>query len=215
MKTNCRWSVCLPALIALAGSASARGWTLAAEGKAAGAANGKGVHVLVAYDSLRGNTEKMAQAVAEGARRVPGTVVTVKRVGDVAKGDLVAADGIILGCPTYYANIPGSMKVVIDDWSWKMKVDFTDKVGGAFSTGGGHAGGKEHVVISLLLFMVNNRMVVAGPLYEDEEGEDRWAELGATAATGPSDPGLSASELDGARRVGQRVAQLAARLSRK
>jgi len=24
------------------------------------------------------------------------------------------------------------MKLVIDDWSWKLKVDFTDKVGGAF-----------------------------------------------------------------------------------
>ena len=210
-----RWSLCLPALISLALNASAYVSGLAAEGKVTDAANKKVVRVLVAYDSLRGNTEKMAQAVVEGARRVPGTLVTVKHVKDVAKEDLVTADGIILGCPTYYANIPGSMKVVIDDWSWKMKVDFTDKVGGAFSTGGGHAGGKEYVVISLLLFMVNNRMVVAGPLYQDEEGDDKWAELGATAATGPSDPGLSPSELDGARRVGERVAQLAAKLSTK
>ena len=67
------------------------------------------------------------------------------------------------------------MKVAIDDWNWKLKVDFTDKVGGAFATGGGQTGGKEHVVISLILFMLNNRMIVAGPLYQDAEGDDKWS----------------------------------------
>ena len=114
--------------------------------------------------------------------------MTVKRAKDVSKEDLRAADAIALGSPTYFANIPGKMKVVIDDWNWKWKVDFTDKVGGAFSTGGGQTGGKEFVVTSLLLFMLNNRMVVAGPLYEDAEGEDIWGEAGASAMTGPLRP---------------------------
>ena len=170
------------------------------------------VRVLVAYHSLRGNTEQMAQAVAEGARRVAGTEVSLKKVTEVTKEDLVAADGIVLGCPTYYANIPGQMKVAIDDWSWKMDVDFTDKVGGAFATGGGQTGGKEHVVTSLLLFLLNVRMIVAGPLYQDEEGDDIWAEMGASAATGPTDPGVSESERDAARRLGERVATVARKL---
>jgi len=168
--------------------------------------------VLIAYDSLRGNTERMAQAVAEGVKGVPGVVAAVKRVSEVTKEDLEAADAIVLGCPAYYANIPGRMKTVIDDWSWKMKVDFTDKVGGAFATGGGQMGGKEHVVISLLLFMINNRMVVAGPLYQDEEGQDIWAEAGAGAMTGPIDPGVGPKELDSANRLGERVARLAVKL---
>ena len=170
------------------------------------------VNVLVAYHTLRGNTEKMAQGVAEGARRVQGVKVVLKKVEDVSKEDLIAADGIILGCPTYYANIPGKMKTIIDDWSWKMKVDFTDKVGGAFATGGGVAGGKEHVIVSLLLYMVNLRMVVAGPLYEDEEGDDKWAEMGSAAMTGPIDPGVNEAELDAARRLGDRIARLALKL---
>ena len=165
--------------------------------------------VLIAYDSLMGNTERMAGAVAEGARRVPGAIALVKRVGEVTKEDLKAAEAIVLGCPAYYADIPGRMKIVIDDWSWKMKVDFTDKVGGAFATGGGQMGGKEHTVISLLLFMINNRMIVAGPLYQDQEGEDIWAEVGAGAMTGPIDPGISPKELDSANRLGERVARLA------
>ena len=170
------------------------------------------MRVLVAYYTLRGSTERMAEAVVEGVRRVEGTDVTLKKVHEVTKEDLVAADGIVLGCPTYYANIPGEMKVAIDNWSWKMDVDFTDKAGGAFATGGGHTGGKEYVVVSLLLFMLNNRMVVAGPLYQDEEGDDIWAEIGASAATGPSDPGLSEVELDAARRVGERVARVARKM---
>jgi NAD(P)H dehydrogenase (quinone) len=178
------------------------------------AADAREVRVLVAYFSLRGTTQRMAEAVAAGAKAVPDTVVVVKEVQQVTKEDLVAADGIVLGGPTYFANIPGDMKAVIDGWSWKMKVDFTDKVGGAFATGGGHTGGKEHVVVSLLLFLINNRMIVAGPLYEDEQGEDRWAEIGASAATGPSDPGLSSVEIDAAQRVGDRVARLARKIRR-
>ena len=172
----------------------------------------KTADVLIAYDSLTGNTERMAQAVAEGVRRVAGAVATVKKVGEVTKEDLTAAEAIVLGCPAYYANISGRMKLVIDDWSWKMKVDFTDKVGGAFATGGGQMGGKEHTVISLLLFMINNRMVVAGPLYQDKEGQDIWAEVGAGAMTGPIDPGIGPRELDSACRLGERVAQLAVKL---
>lgn len=170
------------------------------------------VRVLVAYHSRRGNTEKMAEAVAEGARRIAGVAVTVKRVQDVTKQDLQAADGLALGSPTYFAGIAGEMKVIIDDWNWKWKVDFTDKVGGAFATGGGQTGGKEQTVVSLLLFMLNNRMIVAGPLYQDETGEDIWGEIGSSAMTGPLDPGVGDGELDAARRLGDRVARLAKKL---
>ena len=170
------------------------------------------VRVLVAYYSLTGNTEKMAGGVAEGIARVPGVRAIVKPVADVTKADLEAADGIVLGCPTYFSNIPGRMKVVIDDWSWKMKVDFTDKVGGAFSTGGGTSGGKEHVVTSLLLFMLSNRMVVAGPLYRNEKTGSLWGEPGTTAVTGPLDPGISPQELERRCPPGPRVAGLAKKL---
>jgi NAD(P)H dehydrogenase (quinone) len=173
------------------------------------------VRVLVAYYSLRGNTERLARSVAAGAEQVPDTLVTVKQAKDVSKEDLQAADAIALGSPTYFASIPGKMKVVIDDWNWKWKVDFTDKVGGAFSTGGGQTGGKEFVVTSLLLFMLNNRMVVAGPLYQDAEGEDIWGEAGASAMTGPLDPGVSEKELDAGYRLGHRLATLAKKLRPK
>ena len=175
-------------------------------------AAGPPVRILVAYYSRTGNTEQMARGVVEGTMRVAGAVATLKRVDDVSKEDLDVADGIVLGCPTYFANIPGEMKTVIDDWNWKMKVDFTDKAGGAFATAGGQLGGQGHVVVSLLLFMLNNRMVVAGPLYRNEKTGSIWAEPGAAAVTGPLDAGVGPGELDGARRLGERVARVAAKI---
>lgn len=176
------------------------------------ASEGGRAQVLVAYYSRTGNTEQMASGVVEGVQRVPGVRAVVKPIGEVTKTDLEAADGIVLGCPTYFANIPGEMKVLLDDWNWKLKVDFTDKVGGAFATAGGQVGGQENVVVSLLLFMVHNRMVVAGPLYHNARTGSVWAEAGAAAITGPLDPGVGEGELEGARRLGERVATLAARL---
>ena len=214
MRHDCAgiWVLVLAALLLLLPSGLA---VAAGEGEPRKTSESQTVRVLVAYYSLHGNTERFAQSVAEGAKQVPGTVVTIKKAKDVSKKDLQVADAIALGSATYFANIPGKMKVVIDDWNWRWKVDFTDKVGGAFSTGGGQTGGKEFVVISLLLFMINNRMVVAGPLYQDAEGEDIWGEAGASAMTGPLDPGVSEMELDAARRLGHRLATLAKKLQSK
>lgn len=200
------------AIVLLTWVAGAMPLANSAESERPGATDQRAPRILVAYYSLSGNTEKMAQAVAEGARRVHGAIVVVKPIGEVEKADLESADGIVLGCPTYFANIPGKMKVVLDDWNWKWHVDFTDKLGGAFSTGGGQAGGKEHVVESLLLFMLSNRMIVAGPLYRNDTTGSAWGEPGSAAMTGPIDPGVGEAELDAARRLGERIAGLARKM---
>ncbi len=75
-------------------------------------------------------------------------------------------------------------------------------------------GGKEHAVTSLLLFMLSNRMIVAGPLYGNDKTGSVWGEPGAAAMTGPLDPGVSKGELDSARRHGERIARVAAKVKR-
>jgi flavodoxin len=62
------------------------------------------VRVIAAYDSPTGNTEKMAEGVVAGAKKVPGVAVVVKPVEKVAKEDMDTADGIILGCPPWQAD---------------------------------------------------------------------------------------------------------------
>ncbi len=69
-------------------------------------------------------------------------------------------------------------------------------------------------MLSLVMFMLNNRMVVAGPLYRNEKTGSVWGEVGAAAMTGPLDPGVGEGELDSARRLGERVTRLTKKLKR-
>ena len=59
------------------------------------------VKVVVVYDSKSGNTESMAQAVAKGSRSVPQADVALKKVDQTNLEDLLNADVIIVGSPTY------------------------------------------------------------------------------------------------------------------
>lgn len=116
-----------------------------------------------------------------------------------SRGRLIRSTRRTIGCARLIAaNQPATLQ----------SVDFTDKVGGAFSTGGGEVGGKEHVVTSLLLFMLSNRMIVAGPLFRNDKTGSVWGEPGSSAMTGPLDPGVSEQELDSARRLGERIARI-------
>jgi NAD(P)H dehydrogenase (quinone) len=165
----------------------------------------KGVKILIVYYSGTGNTEKMATAVADGAKKDSAVVVVTKKVSEVTKEDLLDADGMILGSPTYYANMAGPMKTFIDDWGFKYSVYLRDKIGGAFATGAGRTGGKEHVVLSLLLAMLNDGMIVVGPVY-DEGG---YGAFGATALTADPKKGIGEDEFGDARLLGARVAAVA------
>ena len=49
--------------------------------------------ILVLYHSFYGHVETMAQAEAEGAREVPGTTVTLKRVPETMSAEAVKQAG--------------------------------------------------------------------------------------------------------------------------
>ncbi|NOX67192.1 MAG: flavodoxin family protein [Chlorobi bacterium] len=163
------------------------------------------VNILIVYYSSTGNTQQMANGVSEGIQRDSNATATLKKVDEVTSDDLAAADGIVLGCPTYWGTIANPMKSFLDiNGFWESKV------GGAFSTGAMRAGGKEHVVVSLLLALMMKGVIVVGPVYDF--GAFQSGALGATAMTGPPDDGVSESELDDARALGERVAKIAGRL---
>lgn len=66
--------------------------------------------VLILYDSKTGNTEKMAGAIAEGAKEA-GAEVTVKKIGEPFPLNLLEEnDGVIFGSPTRYADATNEMK---------------------------------------------------------------------------------------------------------
>jgi NAD(P)H dehydrogenase (quinone) len=161
------------------------------------------VKVLIAYHSVTGNTEKMAQGVAEGAKSVSEANVVLKKVSEVTADDLLACDALIVGSPVYFANMAG--EVNFDNWLLKFRFVFTDfkmrnKIGGAFVTGGAISNGKETTMQSIHAAMLINQMsVVSG-----------GGAFGASATTGPDSPGVDDKELEAARALGKRVAEFAA-----
>lgn len=70
--------------------------------------------VLVIYFSRTGNTERMAELVAEGARS-RGVDVELVKAPDVDMEQVVRADGLALGSPDYYTYMAGQMKVFFDE----------------------------------------------------------------------------------------------------
>lgn len=159
--------------------------------------------ILVAYHSATGNTEKMAQGVVDGAKGVKGTVVVLKRVGQVTERDLFSADAVVVGSPVYWANMAGEVKTFFDNWQLKFGVfpefKMRDKVGAAFVTGGQVAGGKEVTLLTILAAMLGNQMIVVSG----------GGALGASATTEGESPGIDVKELANARDLGKRVAEVA------
>jgi NAD(P)H dehydrogenase (quinone) len=158
--------------------------------------------VLVAYYSLTGHTEAMARAAADAAAAVPGVVVRTMSVADVTTSDVEWADGLVVGSPTHWANLPPAVAEFVAQWPF-----LGGKVAGAIATAGNPGGGSEHVLQSLIAAFLNHGAEVVGPVFE-EEGGFRYGWMGAAALTGPADPGVDEVELDGARRLGRRVAEL-------
>ena len=173
----------------------------------ASAALAQSVSALVAYHSGTGNTEKMAQGVAEGVKSVPGSSVTVKRVGEVSAEDLLSADAVIIGSPVYFGNMSGEVKTFLDSW-FKMGLfqdrKMRNKVGGTFATGGGFSNGKELTMLTIQAAMVMHQMLVTSG----------GGGFGASATTGPDSPGIDEKELAEANALGKRIAEVAAIVKR-
>lgn len=66
--------------------------------------------VLVAYVSLTGRTQRMAEYIAEGVRFAGHQAVTKKTSEIKTAEELVGYDGYIFGSPTYHRDMAGPMK---------------------------------------------------------------------------------------------------------
>jgi len=154
--------------------------------------------VLVVYDSRTGNTERMAHAVADGAKTVKGTKVVVTKVDEAKTSDLVDSDAIIIGSPTYYGNMSGKMKSFIDK-SYGIHGKLVGKVGGAFTSSGDTACGAETTLLSILKAMLIHGMII--------QGRSENKHYGPTAVESPNE-----KEIESCNELGKRVASLAAAL---
>jgi len=156
--------------------------------------------VLIVYDSRTGNTERTAELVAEGVREVEGIKCIVKRVDDVSLDDLLDADGIIIGSPTYYGLMSAKIKRLIDD-SVEIHGKLEGKIGAAFTSSGGTASGAETTILSIIKAFLIHGMIIQGDPHGQHYG---LAVVGA--------PDEREAEL--CRKFGRRIASLVIKLAR-
>lgn len=150
--------------------------------------------ILITYYSRTGNTAKMAEAIAEGARSVRGVEVIVKRVEETSIEDLLKADTIIIGSPTYYGLLAEPVKKLIDE-SVKIHGKLDGKIGAAFTSAGGNASGAETTIMSILTAMLVHGMII--------QGDPREQHYGAVSIGKPD-----RKEIELCRRKGRRIAEL-------
>jgi flavodoxin len=116
--------------------------------------------VLVAYFSLSGNTEKMAQYVAEGVR-FSGNEVTVKKISDIKSAeDLAGYDGYILGSPTYHRDMAEPMKTFL---FLLKRASMEGKLAGAFGSYT-HDGNAPNIILETMQYVFNMEPYSLGAL---------------------------------------------------
>lgn len=122
----------------------------------------------IIYYSRSGNTEKMAKFVLEGIKE-EGEEGIIKRVEDTSLSDLLQWEGIIVGSPTYYGLLAGSLKDFFDK-SVKFHGKLEGKVGGAFASSANIGGGNETTILSILKIMLIHGMIIQGTSEGDHYG---------------------------------------------
>jgi NAD(P)H dehydrogenase (quinone) len=197
--------------------------------------------VLVLYYSAYGHVERMAQAVAEGARSVPGAEVAVKRVPELVPEDagrkagmkldqkaplasideLANYDAIIFGTPTRFGNMAAQMRNFLDQAGglW-VKGALVGKVASVFASTATQHGGQETTITSFHSTLLHLGMIIVGLPYsfpgltrmDEVTGGTPYGATTLSKSDGSRQP--SENELEGARFQGRHVAEIAARLAR-
>lgn len=149
--------------------------------------------VQVIFYSMYGHIHRMAEAVAEGARSVPGAEVGVFRVPElvpeealeksgakaaqqafahvpIAKVEqLPDADAIIFGTPTRFGNMCAQMRNFLDQTGglW-LKGSLIGKVGSVFTSTATQHGGQESTVLSTHTTLLHQGMILVGLPYSEK-----------------------------------------------
>lgn len=182
--------------------------------------------VCVVYHSGYGHTLKQAEAVAEGAGSVDGVECKSLPVDQLfdpeaeAFAELDNANAIIIGCPTYMGSPSADMKRFMEASSGRwMEAKWADKLAAGFTNSGSQNGDKQNTLVDIATFAAQHGMVWINlnlPPGNNNSGgsvEDLnrlGSSLGAMAQSNVdegSDVAPIASDLETARRLGQRVAE--------
>ena len=150
------------------------------------------MNTQIVFYSMYGHVYRMAEAVAAGAREVPGNKVEVFQVPELvpdavleksgAKAarqafahvavarveDLAKADALIFGTPTRYGMMCAQMRNFLDQTGglW-MRGALVGKVGSVFASTATQHGGQETTITSFFPTLLHLGMIVVGVPYAE------------------------------------------------
>ncbi|HUI58589.1 MAG TPA: NAD(P)H:quinone oxidoreductase [Steroidobacteraceae bacterium] len=197
-------------------------------------------NVLVLYYSSYGHIEQMAHAQAEGARRVAGSRVTVKRVPELVPPELCRASGfkldqpadfaqpdeldqydaVIFGTPTRFGNMAAQMRNFLDQTGalWGRGA-LVGKVGSVFCSTASQHGGQETTITSFHTTLLHHGMIIVGLPYTFKDLATMREITGGTPYGASCVTGAGAElrmptelELEMCRYQGEHVTRITARL---
>jgi NAD(P)H dehydrogenase (quinone) len=166
--------------------------------------------VLIVFYSMYGHIYRMAEAIVEGVKQVPGAEAILRRVPEtlpeevlkkmgaleakkafahipVAMVDeLPSAEAIIFGTPTRFGNMCGQMRQFLDATGqlW-AKGALVGKVGSVFASSATQHGGQESTILSFHTTLLHQGMIVVGLPYSFQ-GQTRMDEITGGSPYGAS-----------------------------
>ncbi len=194
--------------------------------------------IAVVYHSGYGHTKAVAEAVAAGAKKVAGSEVTLidattlkppgqdKKYGD-EWAPLDAADAIIMGAPTYMGSVSAGLKQFMEAASGKWFAQaWKDKIAAGFTNSGSWSGDKLSTLQDIFHFSMQQMMIWVGldimPGYNSSNGTptdlNRVGSFSGVMTQANVDEGADVAppqaDKDTAARLGERVAEIAARMGK-
>jgi NAD(P)H dehydrogenase (quinone) len=199
--------------------------------------------VLVLYYSSYGHIEEMAYAQADGAQRVAGAEVSVKRVRELCSEETARSSGykldqaaplatpdeldqydlIVFGTPTRFGNMAAQMRNFLDQTGplWARGA-LVGKVGSVFSSTASQHGGQETTITSFHSTLLHHGMIIVGLPYTFKDLTTMREVTGGTpygaiciTGAGPELRMPTTLELDMCRFQGEHATRIAARLAGK
>ena len=199
-------------------------------------------NVLIVFYTRRGNTAKMAEAVAEGARKQEVNVKLMRIADDVpieiVKKDeswyqkhlelekkypssqpftiideMAKSDAIVFGSPTRFGNMAHEMKKM-----WDLSTDLwfngklIGKVGGVFTGASSVHGGQETTALSMMLPMLHQGMIIVGPSYDTKELHESGSPYGPCTIVGPNSDQIKEVDLIVAQSLGSKIAKVSSKI---
>ncbi|MEW4570309.1 NAD(P)H:quinone oxidoreductase [Tautonia sp. JC769] len=150
--------------------------------------------IQVVFYSMYGHLYRMAEAVAEGARRVEGADVALYQVPELVPEEaleksgakaaraafahvpvmepdqLAEADAILFGTPTRFGNMCAQMRNFLDRTTrlW-LSGALVGKVGSVFASTASQHGGQETTITSFHTTLLHHGMIIVGVPYSEQK----------------------------------------------